>query len=105
MTALSMDYYIYILASPQKHLYIGVTNDLCRRLFEHQSGIIPGFGKSRDCHRLVYFQHFTDIRYAIAREKQLKGWRRSKKLELIELNNPNWKDLTDRLCRPSNGKA
>jgi putative endonuclease len=101
MAALSMDYYIYILASPKKQIYIGVTNDLRRRLLEHRSGMIPGFSKSRDCQRLVYFQHFTDIRYAIMREKQLKGWRRSKKLELIGLFNPPWTDLTDQLCRPS----
>jgi putative endonuclease len=100
-----VDHYVYIMASPHKDLYIGVTNDLLRRVHEHKNKAIPGFSKTRDCTVLVYYQHFRDIRYAIAREKQLKGWRRSKKPTLVELFNPSWADQTDQVCRPSIRKA
>jgi putative endonuclease len=100
-----VDYYVYIVASPHKAIYIGVTNVLPRRIHEHKDKSIPGFSKTQNCTCLVYYQHFTDIRYAIAREKQLKGWRRSKKMELIDLSNPRWKDLTDQMSHPSIRKA
>lgn len=100
-----MDFYVYIVASQHKDVYIGVTNSLLRRIHEHKGKTVPGFSKIHDCTRLVYFQHFTDIRYAIAREKQLKGWRRAKKIALIELDNKNWRDLADRSCPPSICKA
>ena len=95
MTDHSMyDYYVHILSSPDKVLSIGVTNDLRRRTNEHQQNIVPGFSRTNGCDRLVYYQHFGDIRCAIAREKQLKGWRRAKKIELVESNNPEWRELS-----------
>ncbi len=87
------DYYVYILASKSGVLYIGVTNDLMRRVFEHREKVIPGFTSKYNVVRVVYFESFGDIRDAIAREKQLKGWRREKKVALIEAANPTWRDL------------
>ncbi len=87
------DYYVYILASKDKDLYIGVTNDLRRRVYEHKSKLIPGFSKTHACDILVHFEHFTDIKYAIAREKQFKSWRRAKKVVLIELKNKHWREI------------
>ena len=87
-------YYVYILSSLTGTLYVGVTNDLRRRLFEHQQGLIEGFTKKYNIHRLVYFEESTDINNAIFREKQIKGWRRSKKVDLIKSMNPTWKDLS-----------
>jgi putative endonuclease len=74
-------------------LYIGVTNDLLVRLAQHRGGEIPGFARDYHCVHLVYCAHFRDIRDAIAREKQLKGWRRAKKNALIAETNPRWDDL------------
>ncbi len=87
------DGFVYIMASLTRTLYIGVTNSLTTRVSQHQNGEIPGFTKRYQISRLVYFEHYDDIRDAIAREKQLKGWRRFKKNAL----NPDWKDLTDSL--------
>ena len=87
------DFYVYILASKSRVLYIGVTNDLSRRLFEHQHKLIPGFTKKYNIARLVFYENFSDVRDAIAREKQLKGWRRKKKIALVESMNPTWRDL------------
>ena len=89
------DYYVYIIASKSRVLYIGVTNDLERRLFEHRQKLIPGFTSKYNISRLVYFELFGDVRDAIAREKQLKGWRREKKIALIESPNPTWQDLSE----------
>lgn len=89
------DYYVYIIASKSLVLYIGVTNDLARRVWEHQNRAIPGFTKKYNVTRLVYFEDFRHIRDAIAREKQLKGWRREKKIALIESSNPTWRDLSE----------
>ena len=75
-------------------LYIGVTNDLARRVYEHKSGLIEGFTKQYNVHKLVWFESCHDVKAAIAREKQLKGWIRSKKEELIQKKNPEWKDLS-----------
>jgi putative endonuclease len=75
-------------------LYIGVTNDLTRRVQEHKQSLIPGFTQQYRVTRLVYFEEFDDIRDAIAREKQLKGWLRARKLKLIEARNPTWDDLS-----------
>jgi len=75
-------------------LYVGVTNDLARRLFEHKQKLIDGFTSKYNVSRLVYFEVFENIRDAIAREKQIKGWRRSKKTALIESTNPTWRDLS-----------
>jgi putative endonuclease len=85
-------YYVYILASRTRCLYIGVTSDLGRRLAEHRAGSVA-FTARYYCSRLVYLDTTTDARAAIAREKQLKRWRRAKKLELIEGMNPGWDDL------------
>lgn len=87
------NYYVYIVSSDDKKIYIGVTNNLRRRIGEHKQGEVPGFSKGHGCSRLVYCQYFRDIRSAIAREKQLKGWRRQKKIELIELANKEWNEL------------
>ena len=75
-------------------LYIGVTNDLRRRINEHQSDQNEGFTQKYRVHKLVYFEEYSDIKYAIVREKQLKHWSRSKKIALIETKNPNWNDLS-----------
>ena len=84
-------YYTYILSSKNNStLYIGVTNDLERRLNEHRSGLIPGFTQKYHCEKLVYFEEYSDINQAIEREKQLKHWSRSK---LIDSVNPERKDL------------
>jgi putative endonuclease len=71
-----------------------VTNDLPRRIYEHRSGEIPGFTSKYKIHRLVYFEEFADIGQAISREKEIKGWLREKKLQLIQSVNPGWKDLS-----------
>ncbi len=89
------EYFVYILASKSGVLYIGVTNDLARRMFEHRHKLVLGFTGKYNVSRLVYFESFGDIRDAIAREKQLKGWRREKKVALIERENPIWRDLSD----------
>ena len=87
-------YYVYLLARKRNGaLYIGVTNDLIGRVSEHKNNSIAGFTKSRGIHILVYYEEFDDIRKAIAREKQLKKWRRQWKIKLIEKSNPKWKDL------------
>lgn len=74
-------------------MYIGVTNDLSRRLYEHNSGLFEGFSKKYNAHKIVYFEEYSEINLAIAREKQLKSWRRDKKNSLVETINPDWKDL------------
>ncbi len=87
-------YYVYILASKSCVLYVGVTNNLERRLFEHRQKLAPGFTAKYNVTRLVYFETFENVRDAIAREKQLKPWRREKKIALIEAMNPEWRDLS-----------
>ena len=86
-------YYTYIMASRSRVLYTGVTNDLARRVHEHKHGLIPGFTRKYRVNRLVYSEEFTDVRAAIAREKEIKGWRRSRKMSLISSRNPFWEDL------------
>jgi putative endonuclease len=89
-----MAYYVYILAS-KKHgtLYIGVTNDLVRRVYEHRTKAVPGFTTKYGVDKLVLFEIYEDAVTAIAREKELKKWRRDWKTRLIEEQNPNWDDL------------
>ena len=88
------DYYVYILTNDRdKLLYIGVTNDLQRRVYEHKNGMFEGFTKDYGIHKLVYYEMCHDVKDAIKREKQLKNWRREKKIALIERMNPSWKDL------------
>ena len=87
-------YYIYILTNQTDHvMYIGVTNDLKRRLYEHKNEILEGFTKKYHVHKLVYYEAFNRIEQAIAREKQLKKWKRSNKNALVEKSNPEWRDL------------
>ena len=87
-------YYLYILASRSRTLYIGVTNDLGLRIRQHRSGVFDGFTSEYKIHRLVYYESYRWIQEAIAREKQLKRWRREKKIVLIERENPTWEDLS-----------
>ena len=88
--------FVYILASRRNGtLYIGVTTDLSRRLFEHSEGLVRGFTARYGVKRLVYCEEHERIDVAIAREKQLKGWRRAWKIDLIEAANPEWRDLTE----------
>ena len=91
-------YYVYILASKRNGtLYIGVTNDLKRRVYEHKEGLIEGFTKKYGVKTLVYYETTSDSCSAIQREKHLKNWNRQWKLELIEKNNPEWKDLYEEI--------
>lgn len=91
-------YYVYILASGKNGtLYIGVTNDLLRRVSEHKAGLCDGFTKKYDVKHLVYFEYGGDIAGAIAREKAMKHWPRQRKLRTIEATNPLWRDLFDEL--------
>ena len=87
-------YYVYIMTNKSRTLYTGVTNDLERRVYEHKQKLVPGFTAKYNITRLVYFEVTQDIQAAIAREKQIKGWLRSKKIALIESVNPEWKDLS-----------
>ena len=87
-------YYIYILASEQYGtLYIGVTSNLIKRVSEHKNDLVEGFTRTHRVHNLVYYETSEDINSAIAREKQLKKWKRKWKIELIESQNPQWRDL------------
>ncbi len=87
-------YYVYILASQHNGtLYIGMTNNLARRMYEHKQGMVDGFTKEHGVHRLVYYESTNDVTAAITREKRLKKWRRAWKIELIEERNPDWEDL------------
>ena len=87
-------YYVYILASAKNGtLYIGVTNDLVRRIWEHREGLVEGFTKRYGVKMLVHFEEFGDIALAIRRETRLKKWKRRWKMELIEKTNPTWRDL------------
>ena len=87
-------YYTYIMASRSHTLYIGMTSDLRRRVFQHKWREKDGFTARYNCDRLVWFQSFGEVSYAIQREKELKGWRRDRKIALIEQTNPTWQDLS-----------
>jgi putative endonuclease len=89
-------YAVYIMASASGVLYIGVTNNLDRRVLQHKSGVVPGFSARYKTKKLVYFELFGDVRTAIGREKELKGWVRRRKIALIEAKNPGWRDLSER---------
>jgi len=89
------NYFVYFMASQSGTLYIGVTNNLEKRTYEHKHKLIEGFSKRYDCDKLVYYEHHTDINVAIAREKQLKKWSRKKKEQLINKENPHWDDLSN----------
>ncbi|MGA7160029.1 MAG: GIY-YIG nuclease family protein [Bacteroidota bacterium] len=91
-------YFVYIMSNKKRGtLYIGVTNSLKTRTWQHKSGMYDGFTKRYSLHDLIYFEEFTDVRDAITREKQLKKWNRGWKIELIEKMNPEWIDLYDTL--------
>ncbi|MEA3025251.1 MAG: putative endonuclease [Alphaproteobacteria bacterium] len=94
-------YFVYILASKiGGTLYVGVINDLVRRIYEHRNGLADGFTKKYAIHRLVYFEQHSDIEAAIQKEKQLKNWNRAWKIRLIEETNPNWSDLYPGIAKP-----
>jgi putative endonuclease len=88
-------YYVYIMTNRSRTLYTGMTNDLNRRVWQHRKKIIAGFTQKYNITRLVYYEETPDVRAAIAREKQIKGWLRAKKIALIEASNPDWKDLSE----------
>jgi putative endonuclease len=88
------DYFVYIMASLSHSLYVGVTSDLRNRVWEHKEGIFAGHTSKYKITRLAYYEQFSDVTNAIAREKQIKGWLRRKKLDLIEAHNPQWLDLS-----------
>ena len=87
-------YYVYLMTNKTRTLYTGVTNDVTKRVLQHKLKLLPGFTSQYNLTRLVYFEVFGDIRAAIAREKQIKGWLRAKKVALIVAANPTWKDLS-----------
>jgi len=88
-------YYVYIMTNRSRTLYTGVTNNLERRVYEHKRRLVDGFTKKYNLTRLVYYEESSDILAAIRREKQIKGWLRSKKIDLIESVNPEWRDLSN----------
>ena len=93
-----MAYYVYIMASrPNGTLYIGMTSNLARRVYEHKKNMNEGFTKKYGVHRLVYYEHTNDVNAAITREKQMKKWKRQWKINLIEKENPEWEDLYEGL--------
>jgi len=93
-------YYVYMLSSPSHVLYTGVTNDLTRRVYEHRSKLIPGFTRRYNVTQLVHFEETSDVGSAIAREKEIKAWRRSKKVALVDSANPAWVDLASDWFEP-----
>ena len=95
---LTKQYYVYFLTNwDNKVLYVGVTNDLKRRVYEHKNGLTEGFTRKYHVHKLVYYEVAEEIESAILREKQIKGGSRQKKNELVEKFNPKWEDLWDQL--------
>ena len=91
-----MTYYVYIMASqPNDTLYVGMTSDLVRRIYEHKTDVVEGFTNRYQVHRLVYFEQTEDVRSAIQRERNLKRWNRDWKIALIEEHNPEWRDLSE----------
>ncbi len=88
-------YYVYIMTNQSRTLYVGVTNNIRRRVDQHRTGIVEGFTHHYKIDVLVYVEAFSDAYSAIAREKQIKRWRREKKLALIAQDNPDWRDLSD----------
>jgi len=87
-------YYVYIMTNKSKTLYTGVTNNLERRVYEHKHKLVAGFTSRYNITKLVYYQETNDVQEALLKEKQIKGWLRSKKITLIETENPEWKDLS-----------
>src|SRR5580704_12574118 len=94
-------YYVYILASKSRVLYVGITKELGTRILQHRNGTFGGFTSAYKVHRLVDYEQFQWVQAAIGREKQLKRWRREKKIALIELSNPTWEDLSAEWRQPA----
>ena len=88
-------YYVYIMTNHSRTLYVGMTNDLRRRVWQHKQKLIDGFTRRYNITRLIYYEETPNVRAAIAREKQIKGWLRKKKIALVESVNPGWKDLSE----------
>lgn len=89
-----MNYYVYIITNwSNEVMYIGVTNNLKRRVYEHKNKLVEGFTKRYNVDKLLYFEVYKDVRLALNREKEIKGWRRAKKIALIEEKNPNYEDI------------
>ena len=86
-------YHVYILTNGARTLYVGITNDLVRRVYQHKRKLVPGFTAKYNITWLAYYEQTSDVASAIARERQIKSWRRSKKVALIESFNPGWKDM------------
>ena len=97
-------YYVYMVASRSRTLYTGLTNSIGRRIWEHKQELVPGFTKKYTVHRLVYFEVYDDVKRAIEREKEIKAWRREKKVELVNSVNPTWHDLAEAWYQPANQK-
>jgi len=93
-------YYVYILSSKKKVLYVGLTDVLARRIYEHKLGLVEGFTKRYNINKLVYYESQPDLQSAIKREKQLKNWHRQWKINLIEEKNIDWKDLYPEISDP-----
>jgi len=92
------NYFVNIVTNKNKSvLYIGVTNDLQRRTYEHENGLIQGFTKKYNCNFLIYYEHFQQVEDAISREKEIKKWRREKKENIIKAFNPDWKFLNEEI--------
>ena len=89
------EYYVYIMTNKSRTLYTGITNDLVRRVYEHKQKLVAGFTRKYNITRLVHFEPYGNVNDAIAREKQIKGWLRAKKIALIESMNPHWEDLSE----------
>jgi putative endonuclease len=87
-------YYVYIMTNRSRTLYTGITNNLERRVQEHKEKLIPGFTRKYNISKLIYYEESNDVLIALNREKEIKGWLRAKKIALIELTNPRWKDLS-----------
>jgi putative endonuclease len=95
MSGSTRTYYVYIMANMHRTLYIGMTNDLSRRIYQHKRKELPGFTARYGLTKLVYYEQTDDVWSALEREKHLKGWTRGRKVELIESVNPEWRDLSE----------
>ncbi len=89
------NYYVYIMSNYSKTLYVGITSNLIKRVYEHKNKLLEGFTQKYNVTKLVYFEQTNDVNSAIAREKQIKAYRREKKIKLIEGTNPQWLDLSN----------
>jgi putative endonuclease len=92
---MSKEYYVYIMTNKSRTLYTGMTNDLMRRVYEHKNKLAPGFTSKYNIQFLVYYETTSSVQVALEREKQIKGWLRTKKIALIESVNPEWNDLSE----------